>query len=374
VSVEEERVRGRQSAERIWLKLRRRTPRERRALIEESPRLRAWAVVERVAAESVAMANQDVKEALGLAELAVLIAELLPGTAGLRSRVLGYALAHLANAERVIGRLRQADKTLESAKRHWDAGAGEDPGLLNGVWIIWIEATLRRAQERPKEALRRIDEALAQDQGELRARLLYTKARIVETAGEIAQSTALLSEAAALVDLADDPRFTIGLTIQFLVNLCREGRAGEAALHLPKLRREAAQLGRPPVLLRVTWLEARVAAGTSDRGEAIRGFERVRGEFRRLGIAYDYALVSLELSAVLLQEAQTAKVRTIAAELVWVFEAEAVPKNAVTALRVFGEAAEREAATAELVGQVLAFLYAVQGNTRLRFSSKEAGT
>ena len=68
---------------------------------------------------------------------------------------------------------------LSRALRLWREGAPGDPGLLNEAVPLWIEAAFRRAQRRFPEALKRIDEALALDSGELRAKMLMTKSNIL---------------------------------------------------------------------------------------------------------------------------------------------------------------------------------------------------
>lgn len=251
------------------------------------------------------------------------------------------------------------------------AGFGQDDGdLLNGVWIIWIEATLLHAERNFEGAHARIDEALALDQGELRARLLYTKARIVEATADLRQSTALLAEAASLVDLSREPRFAAALKLQLLVNLCDQGRASEAEQGLAALHQLTESLGREPDLFRVLWLQGRVGAALGRITDARTCFDEVRRYFEQHGIAYDYALVSLELSLVLLKDSETARVRILATEMFWIFHSQGVPENALAALRVFCEAAEREEATIELTQRVLDFLRRTTHDSGAVFSSE----
>src|SRR3954470_15257492 len=78
ISVEGEALQARQRAEGLWRVLERRTPSERRRLVEMGAKFRTWALSERVCAESVAKAPNHPREALELAELAFLIAENVP--------------------------------------------------------------------------------------------------------------------------------------------------------------------------------------------------------------------------------------------------------------------------------------------------------
>jgi transcriptional regulator with XRE-family HTH domain len=344
-------------AEAFWLRLRARSPVAQQAMIEELPEARTWAVVERISRASIEAAGAGLHEALRLASLAVTAARLIPGSPAGRSRALGYAYAHLANAERVCGDLRSAEATLAEAKALWAAGADAGaPGLLNGVWIIWIEAALRHIQGRPQTALLAIEEALAADQGDLRGRLLYTKARIMEALDRFDESTALLREAARCIELAGDPRFGLGVTIQLAVNLWEQGEIGEAEAYLPEVERFAAAVDQEPDWIRVRWLQGRIAAGRDRFDDARTRFEQVRRYFEMHGVAYDFSVVSLELSLVLLKIGQPAEVRRVSSDLIGIFCYQGLPENALAALHLFCEAVRQEEATIELTERVLRFL------------------
>jgi hypothetical protein len=62
-------------------------------------------------------------------------------------------------------------------------------------------------------------------------------------------------------------------------------------------------------------------------------------------------------------------VKELARGLAEVFEANGVHREALAALRLFQEAAERETATAELARRVLRFLYHARHDQGLRFTS-----
>src|ERR1044071_6848244 len=95
----------RQHAEVLWQRLQKRTPAERRRLVEGVRKYQTWGLCERGAAESLALAANHPREARELARLALAIAERLPGEETWRWRNEGYALAHVANAERACSDL-----------------------------------------------------------------------------------------------------------------------------------------------------------------------------------------------------------------------------------------------------------------------------
>jgi hypothetical protein len=94
---------------------------------------------------------------------------------------------------------------------------------------------------------------------------------------------------------------------------------------------------------------------------------QARREFTERQMAYDCALVSLELAALHLEEGRTAEVRRLAAEMLWIFKAQGIDREALAALRVFREATEKEAATAELARRVGDFLHRALREPGLRF-------
>jgi transcriptional regulator with XRE-family HTH domain len=374
LTAEGEALQARQRADALWERLKRRPADERLALVEDSQRFRGWALCERVAAESIAAAPNHPRQALELADLARRIAERAPGTAAWRYRLQGYAWAHVSNARRVCNDLPGADDAIRQAWKLWEDGAAGDRGFLNPSWLPGLDAALRKAQRRFPEALTRIDEALALDQGELRAQILMTKARILETLGDPEGSTAVLREAALLIDGKREPRDAFGVRFNLLVDLCRLGRAAEAEPGLAEVRELAERLGEELDLVRVVWLEGKAAAGIGRTAEAYAAFQRVRRIFTVRELAYDAALVSLELALVLLEQERTGEVRALAREMLWIFRAQGVHRETLAALRVFCEAAEREAATTELARRVVSYLYQAKYDPELPFEpGTEAG-
>jgi tetratricopeptide (TPR) repeat protein len=325
-------------------------------MVEEDGRLRTWGLCVLVVWESLAAAPNQPKEALALAELAVRIAELVPGSREWRSRQEGFALAALTNAHRVCNDLPAARKARALARRRWEEGEPGDPGLLNPAVLPWIEAALHRADRELPKALQRIEEALALDDGELRGKILLTKANIHDAMDDPEASTRAIQEAIPLLDFEREPRLAWAVCHNLVQDLVHLGRVEEACDRVPEVRRLAEQLGGELDLPRVVWVEAKVEAARGNLWEARKRFEQVRAAFNRPELSYDHALVSLDLSAVLLQQGETRRVRTIADEMAAVFRSQQVSVQALAALRVFCEAARREVATAEQARQVARLL------------------
>jgi len=373
LTTEGEALRERQKAEVLWNQLKKRTPAERRKLVEDGARFRTWALCERVARESIKAAPNQPDQALELAELALLIADRLAGEAFWRQRLQGYAWAHVSNGRRVCNDLPGAENAFARAEKLWETGAAGDPGFLNPAWLPWIEAALRRAQRLFTKALKTIDEALALDrEGELKRLILLSKSAIFQILGDPEGSAAALAEAAPLIDPVREPRNAFGLRFNFLVDLCFLDRFAEAEIRLKEVRELAERHGEELDLTRTVWLQGKISAGLGRKEAAQAAFEQARKVFERRKLTYDYALVSLELALILLEQGRTGETHRLAGEMLKIFQAQQVEREALAALQVFCDAARRETATVELTRRVIKFLYRAQHDPELRFEL-EAG-
>ncbi len=372
LSAEGEALQERARAARLWEQLEKLEPDERIALVEDdSPKYRSWALSELAAAKSIEAAPSSPAKALELAALSVRIAELCPSPELLRQRAQGYAWFHVANARRAANDLRGSDAALAKAGPLWEAGAPGDPGFFNEAMVYWIEATVRKTQRRFPEAMRRIEDALAADRGDLRGKLLLTKAQILGALGGIDGSTEVLLEALPHLDEKREPRTALGVRYQLLVDLCSQGRAVEAALRLPQVQALAEQLGQHVDLIRVSFLGAKISAGTGRVEDAERGFEQTRRLFasHKPPLGLDYALVSLDLALLLLKHGRASEAKTLAEQMMWIFSGQGIRPEALAALRVFCEAAKQETATEELTWRVIRFLHRSQHDPELKFEA-----
>ncbi len=365
-----ETLHARDRADVLWRQLKKDSPEDRLMMVEEEERFRTWGLCVLVVWESLEAAPNHPKEALGLAKLAVRIAELVSGAREWRWRLEGFALAALTNAFRVCNDLPAARKARVRARRLWEDGEPGDPGLLNAAVLPWVEAALHRDERELPLALRRIEEALRLDDGELRGKILLTKANIHDVLDEPEASTEAILEAMPLLDFEREPRLAWIVCHHLVGDLLHLGRVEEAREKLPEVRRLAEGLGGERDLDRVVWLEAKVEAGLGNLAAARSRFEQVRGSFTRPELSYDHALVSLDLSAVLLEQGETRKVRTIADEMLPVFRSQQVHREALAALGIFCEAARRETATVELARKVARYLHRAQNDPGLKFEEK----
>jgi tetratricopeptide (TPR) repeat protein len=356
----------RKRAGELWEHLEELPPGARVELVRTAPKYQSWALCERICQESVTEASRNVERAAGLARLALEVAERIQGPEDWRSRVRGYAAAHVANALRVAGDLNAADALLETAKQLWKAGSDPD-SVLDPGRLFDLEASLRRAQRRFDEALQALDEAVVV--GRSPARILVNKGFTLEIMGEHVHAIETLLQAAPLVEAEGDPRLLYMQRFNLAVNYCHVGLCGDATELLDQVREMATSRGDEIEVLRVIWLEGRIAAGMGRSPEARSLLAQARREFGARRMGYDAALALLEEAVLLLEEGLSSEVRKLARGLAEVFRSNGVHREALAALRLFQEAAERETATADLVRRVLRFLYRARHDQGLRFTS-----
>lgn len=345
----------RQAAPLLWARLRTHPAEVRPAVVREKEEFRDWALAELVCHESIEAAADDADKAVALAELACRVAELVPETEPLRVRTQGYAAYHLGNALRVKGTLPTADAQFALAEPLWKAGAPGDPErLLNEARVLGMEASLRRGQRRLPEALDLLERALAADRGDLRVPLLINRAKILEEMGDYEEALATLRRALPQIDGEREPRLLWNVRFNFLVALCCLGRYDEAAEAQGEVRGLALRLGRRLILARMDWLQGWIEAGRGRHAEAELAFERARGEFLAQGIAFDAALVSLELAVLYLGQGRTAEVKALARELAPIFQEQRVTREAFATGVLFLEAVEQETISLEMARRFLA--------------------
>lgn len=357
---------SRKRAEALWQGLADLSEGVRLEVVRVGREFQSWALCERVCQESVTEASRKVERAAGLARLAQEIAAGVPGPETWRNCLRGYASAHAANVLRVSGELNAADALFKEAKQLWNAGADPD-AVLDPGRLFDLEASLRRDQRRFEEALAALD--MAARIGRSPARILINKGFVLEVMGRYDEAIDTLNQAKPLMEQHGDPRLSYMLRFNLAVSYCHVGRFKEAIQLVEQVRELAADLGDEVFLIRVLWLEGRIAAGLGSSPKARTFLAQARRGFADRQMSYDVALALLEEAVLLLEERRMAEVRELAKELSEVFRSNGVHREALAALQIFQNAVELEEATAEMVRGLLRFLYRARYDQGLRFSS-----
>ncbi len=331
-------------------------PAERRETIRFAAESTAWALCEKLCAESERVAASAPRRAIEIAELALGLAERVEGSEAWRREVAGYCWLFAANAHRAANDFRRA--TVEFGKSRAFAPSENGSGVLDFSRRLDLEASLFRDQRNFPQALALLDRALLRNAtpSVARARLLLKKSFVLEQSGEIDTACQCLSETLSLADASQDPRLRFGVRLNLAVNLLHLGKAGEAAGLVPQVRSIAIDQGEALDLTRVLWLEGRLFAAQGSRGIAREMLAQARGELAAHGLLCDAALVALEESALDLEEGNFARVEEKARPLPRLFAAQGIERESLMAIRLFVEAVERERATAAMARSLAARL------------------
>jgi len=336
----------------------------RRAEIRGNPDFHTWSFCLFLCAESVRRATDNPKAAPHVGRLAVAVARRC--SEPWAERLVAYALAHLANAYRVLGKHREAELLFGKAGRLWNSpgAAAADPGVLDPGRIFDLKASLRKDQRKLPEALALLDRAFPISR--VPGRILVSRSLVLSLMGFYEEAITTLQRAAEFL-LNGEPRDEFVLKLNMGVNLCHLLRFDAAAELADAAFKIAVDSKNQIDILRSRWLRARVLAGQGDRSAALSIYRNLVNKFVKLGMTYDLALVTLELAALLLALGQISECRSLTVGLPAYFEAKGIHKEALAALKVFTDSVHLEAATEELARQVAAFLYLARGNPGLRF-------
>lgn len=370
-----ELTRERQEASELWAELSPQSPEERRTRVWNDPRCQTWGLFELLIDLSYQTVAQEPRTAEDLARLALDIAEHLdPSRHGAPAVEAAKARAwiHLGNTFRVLSEFRQAEQAFHTAELHFSRSWLDplDEGLL-----LESKAILRRIQGRSGEALEMLDTAIAiyreVNEPHVQGRALLGKGVTLQYREAPEAAAECYRESLFLLDGAREPRLVVVGQCNLIFCLHETGRSADAAALIPDSRRLVAELGKRSDRLRLDWIAARVAAATGQEAEAEQLFLGSRTAFLEDELAYDAALISLDLSSLYARQGRTAEVKRLAAEILPVFRSREVHREALAAWIAFQKAAEMEKITVGLVQEISSYLEKVRTNPGLRFRGEK---
>jgi tetratricopeptide (TPR) repeat protein len=329
-----------------------------RLRLNEDSRFHTAALVEALLDNVRAEWSEDQMRAERKAQLALEIAGHLDPTLygnSLANDLRARAWSFIGNVRRIHSDLRGAEEAFQAAESVLEEAGSGDP--LERARLLDLKASLRRAQRRFVEALGLLDEAIeiyrkTRDH-HLEGRALISQAMIHGYADTPEKAVPLLFKALEMIDRKEEPRllFTIFNNLSF--DLVALGEYEQAGQLLPEAHRAALEFGTPDDCFRALWVEALLDLGREHLAEAEPKLRSVREHFIQSGIGYNAALVSLDLAKIYLMQGRTAETKGLAAEMHPIFVSRDVQREAITALLVFQQAAERENASLRLVDEVI---------------------
>jgi tetratricopeptide (TPR) repeat protein len=241
---------------------------------------------------------------------------------------------------------------------------------LEVTWLLGMEATLLRDLRRISQSLDRLDRGLKLARsGEAKACLWIAKANTLKALddyeGAVAALEQLLAAPAGLAPRLEWlAQYTLADTHRHLE------RFEQAAALLPAVREGVRRWNNQLDHNRVLWLEGSVLAGLGRKAEACAKLEQVRRELTDQAVAYDAALVSLELAVLYLADARLGEVQALALEMAPIFQGQGIHREALAALRLFCLAAERGEISDAFIRRLAKYLERARYDHSLSFESE----
>lgn len=327
-----------------------------------------WGLCERLLERSWDLRQKHPKEMLKLAQHAVEAAEKIdPRQYGAQhvADLLARAWAGLANAYRVSDQLTLAENAFRHAFKARNQGTRSP---LLQARLAELSASLLCDQRQFPEAFQLLDFAYR----------TYTKYRAFHEAGHtriqkgihIGRSgdpeyaIQLLVRGIRLVERERDPKLIFHALHNILLFRVELGEFRTARLQIWEMRPLYNLHGDKINRIKLRGLEGRIFVGLGQLDRAARAFLHVKESFEQEGMYYDAALISFDLAAVWLRERKMADVRRLLNEMLEAFRARYIAREAIAALIMLRDAANRNELTFGLLEHVTMLFEVLKGEPK----------
>lgn len=314
--------------------------------------------------------TRNPEEAKNLAHVAHKVVRHSPAElSAIETEALVYA--YLGNACRAAGELREADSHFLNARKFIRHNVIKEPALL--ARIDELEGSLRKDQRRFGESEELFSRALVLygmsggRPGEM-GRVLVKLGDSYYVQGKIVGAIEMTRYALQLLSPNSHSRLYTMARYNLALQLTERGETEEAAGILESDADLFAQMREPWAQLRLLCIRAKIAMARGDLAAARSLFEEAKSGFILEGIAFDAAIVSVELALIHLRTGDLAAVTALAEEIVQVFQAQDVHREVMAALLLFQEAGRRKALTVQLAEDLASYLKRARENPELRFT------
>ncbi|HYG63803.1 MAG TPA: tetratricopeptide repeat protein [Thermoanaerobaculia bacterium] len=343
-----------QAVEKMWADLDSRTQEEQVRLVGSERRFQHPEMIRLLVERSHGLRYSDPAKMLHVADLARLASEAAtPAVAGNELRLADlrtHSWRQYGNALRISGRITEAEEALTKAQKHCKEGTG-DPPLR--AWLLEQMASLRIFQRRFEEAIEISDQAgqIYRDLGETHslASTMVQKAIASLYSGEPENAVRILNRAIPLIDNEEDPHLLLA-ACHNLVRCYIDLERPEQALSLYSEAREIYQEFQDALIfLRAAWQEGQLLRDLGHLRAAETALVRARKGFMERSLAYEVAVVSLDLAAVYIKLGEAESVRQTVAETVPIFRALRVDRDALASLLQLQQVATQGQQALELI-------------------------
>ena len=328
-------------------------------------------------ARSWSLRHEDTGSMVYYARLAVKCAERLNAKWYGVKRVFDFqcrAQAELGNALRVSDQLDKAADAFARARQLFELGTRSE---FLEIFLLNLEASLHADRRRFELACINLRKVLRwhQRNGDLHlaGRTLMQIALFTRYAGRLLEALPILRQSLEAIDAKRDPVLAYAAMHNELALLIDLGQFREAEIKLFQLRPHQSHAGGCINQLRFRWEEGRIDAGLEryDRAETI--FGEVREGFLEVNRAYDSALASLDLSAVLLAQHKAGEARDVVTAAYKMFIALNIQREALMAVLALKTACEMRSATQVMAEEVAKYVRRLEHDPNAKLEGKAWG-
>lgn len=288
-----------------------------------------------------------IRDAEAARKLAFLVPPLRYGrrvTADLRARVL----AEVGNAYRVADDLDAAGDTLAEAAAWARRGTG-DPRLLARVGEL--AASLHADSRRFDEAIVMIERVRSfyEQIGDHHSagRALIKQGMFTQEDGRPLEAIAVYASGLKCLEPGRDPNLELTAVHGLAYCLHEAGCSAQARELLTEKRPLYERLAEPLKMVRLRWLEGKIAFALDDDAEAEIALRAARQGYQKAGKNYDVALVSLDLALVLTKHARRHELVVLVDGMVATFRRLKIRREGFAALILLRKVCERPVFEAE---------------------------
>ncbi len=353
-----------------------RFPAERRQIVIcNSPRFHHFGLCELLLERSEEEWFRSATTARNEAELAVAVAENLEaGKHDIRviSDLRAKSWACLGNANRILSDFRTAEANFRDAVDHLEKGTGspsETTFLGESRVALYLAQRKYEKADAIADEMARVYRQIGDSH--LLGRILIRKGTSRLHQGKNETAIRLLVQGLRLVDQQRDPRLFLVGQHNLLFLQVEEGRLDGVQELLKKVRAGYTRFEDRLSLIRLRWVEGKIALKEGDRYTAEMHLNEARQRFLEEGIGYDTALVSMELAMIYAEQGRNSELKVLAAAMVPIFQSRDIHEEALAALVLFHQAAESEAVTLTLVGRLARYLEKAQSQPGLKFLGQD---
>ncbi|MFL6259667.1 MAG: hypothetical protein ACJ76Y_08150 [Thermoanaerobaculia bacterium] len=306
------------------------------------------------------------------ASLAVNLAERLTAKHGESAEWVdleAQAWAELGNAYRVADDFVSAETALAHALKRSSQGNGE-PLLLARLMDLTASLFVDRRRFKEAHSLLEYVYTIYQRHGDAHAaaRTFISKGIASNLALEPGEAMGYLTEGLRQIKATRDPKLVLSALHGLLWCLVEAGRAAEASRFMEDVRPLYEAMGERFDRLPQLWLEGRIASHLGEDEKAERYLQLVCKGYRDSDIAYDVALVSLDLAALWLRQGRTAEIQSLLDDVIVILRARNLQREALSAFLMLKKAFESNKATVALLQTAADQLWRLE-----RFPTRRAG-